>query len=70
MMIAMSSTESRSSRFEVKFHLIHVLFPAVVFLIIIKKLNPDFTSPCLTPVLTLNHSDSSPSYSIVLHDFP
>ena len=58
-MSAMSSAKSKSSSFDVKFHLTPVLFPAVVFLIIqsttIKKIN------CLTPVLTLNQSDSSPS---------
>ena len=88
-MSAMSSAKSTSSSFDVKFHFIPVLFPAVVFLIIqstTKKINPDITSSCLTPVLTLNHSDSSPSSntahslssyvdylvwnSIALHDFP
>ena len=64
-MSAMSSTKSRSSSFDVKLHLFPVLCLAVVFLIIqsttIKKINPDIAFPCLTPVLTLNHSDSSPS---------
>ena len=57
----MSSAKSRSSSFDVKFHLIPVLIPAVVFLVIksttIKKINPDITSPCLTPVLTFNLHD-------------
>ena len=70
-MSAMSSAKSRSSSFDVKFHLIPVLFPAVVFLIMqsttIKKINLDITIPCLTPVLTLNHSDSHLRLTLHIH---
>ena len=61
---AMSSAKSRSSSWSMNLHLILVLACLVVSHIIQsmarRNRNPDITQPCLTPVLTLNHSDVWP----------
>ena len=58
---AISSVKSRSSSWSMNLHLILVLACLVVSHVIQsvvrRNRKPDVTQPCLTPVLTLNHSD-------------
>ena len=65
-----SSAKSRSSSLVVKFHLIPLGSPSTD-LFITKSItnrnkNPDIVHPCFTPVVTRNHSYSSP-YSNTAH---
>lgn len=64
---ARSSATSTSSCFAIKSHRMPALLLAVFLMTqsnIKRNRNPDMMHPCLTPVLTSNHSDSSPLLSI------